>query len=89
MRVVTAFSPARDQERRYVLDRVCEFGGEVVKMMDSGAYFYVCGRAAMAREVLSTDVGCSRRVKGLGEYEIEEWQRAVKRRNRWQEDVWG
>lgn len=88
LRTVTAFSRASDQERRYVPDRICEFGGEVVEMMDSGAFFYVCGRAAMAREVLSTVVGCLRRVEGLGEDEIEEWQRAVKRRNRWQEDVW-
>lgn len=88
LRVVTAFSRANSQ-KRYVQDRVGEEGEDVVGMMDAGAYFYVCGKAAMAREVQGAVVGCLRRVKGWGDGEIEEWQRAVKRRNRWQEDVWG
>lgn len=92
LRVVTAFSRVNEthgQTRGYIQDRVGEFGGEVVSMLDSGAYFYVCGRAAMAREVQETVMDCLRRVKGFGDGEIEEWRRALKRRNRWQEDVWG
>lgn len=91
LRVVAAFSrvDSQGQEPKYVQDCVREEGEGVVGMMEAGAYFYVCGRAAMAREVQGAVAGCLRRVKGWEDGEIEEWQRAVKRRNRWQEDVWG
>ena len=39
-------------------DRVSELGDEVVKLIEEGGSFYVCGRAGMAREVEKA-VGCA------------------------------
>ncbi|GAD94751.1 hypothetical protein PVAR5_3380 [Paecilomyces variotii No. 5] len=49
--IVTAFSRLRGEPRRYVQDRIIESSKDVVKLLDDGGNFYICGRAAMAREV--------------------------------------
>ncbi|KAJ9292766.1 hypothetical protein DTO271G3_8465 [Paecilomyces variotii] len=49
--IVTAFSRLRSEPRRYVQDRIVESGQDVVRLLDEGANFYICGKAAMAREV--------------------------------------
>lgn len=89
LQVFTAFSRVSPQERKYVQDRVSEHGEDILRLMDNGAYFYICGRAAMARKVQGAVAGSLKKIKNWGDLEIEEWQREVKRRNRWQEDVWG
>ncbi|CAI7581391.1 unnamed protein product [Penicillium pancosmium] len=89
LRVVTAFSRQEGTPRRYVQDRVSEFGDDVVKLIDEGGSFYVCGRAGMAREVEKAVGETMRKVKGWSEDEVNNWSKAVKRKNKWQEDVWG
>ncbi|KAH8425615.1 NADPH cytochrome P450 oxidoreductase family protein [Aspergillus melleus] len=89
LRVVTAFSRIGG-EKCYVQDRVRENGNEVVRLMDEGANFYICGRAGMAREVDEVVGGVMRTAKGWEDEElVNEWRRGIKRRNKWQEDVWG
>ncbi|CZR67340.1 related to NADPH-cytochrome P450 reductase (CprA) [Phialocephala subalpina] len=87
--VVTAFS--RTEERKvYVQDRVEERDEEVVRLLlEQNAYFYICGSAAMARDVTTRLGQCLRRRKGWGEAELREWSESMKKAHRWQEDVWG
>ncbi|KAJ5902934.1 hypothetical protein N7495_003462 [Penicillium taxi] len=88
-RLVTAFSREKDLPRRYVQDRVAELGDDVVKLLDEGASFYICGRAGMAREVEKTVGATIKERMGWSDSEVNDWSKAIKRRNKWQEDVWG
>ncbi|KAJ5778075.1 hypothetical protein N7520_001321 [Penicillium odoratum] len=87
LRVVTAFS--RQTPRRYVQDRVSELGADVVQFIDDGASFYICGRAGMAREVEKVVGASMQEAKGWSGDEASNWSKAVKKKNKWQEDVWG
>lgn len=89
LRLVTAFSRLEGSPRQYVQDRVTELGCEVVRLIDEGASFYVCGRAGMAREVEKAVCATMRMAKGWTEDEVNGWSQAVKKKNKWQEDVWG
>jgi NADPH-ferrihemoprotein reductase len=89
LRLVAAFSRLEGTPRQYVQDRVSEFGEEVVKLIDEGASFYVCGRAGMAREVEKAVGVTMQKTKRWSEEEVNNWSKAVKKKNKWQEDVWG
>ena len=91
LRIVTAFSRYQHagEPRRYVQDRVEEYSGDVVQLLDQGANLYICGRAGMAREVEKVVSQEMRKAKGWAEDETNEWTKAIKRKNKWQEDVWG
>ena len=89
LRLVTAFSRQEGTPRRYVQDRVSELGEDVVKLITEGASFYVCGRAAMAREVEKVVGATMQKANGWTEDEVNSWYKAVKKKNKWQEDVWG
>ncbi|KAJ5762286.1 uncharacterized protein N7511_005668 [Penicillium nucicola] len=89
LRVVTAFSRLEGSPRKYVQDRVAELGMDVVKLLDEGGNFYVCGRAGMAREVEKAVGVTMRAVKGWSDDEVNNWSKTIKKKNKWQEDVWG
>ncbi|KAJ6084094.1 hypothetical protein N7486_010894 [Penicillium sp. IBT 16267x] len=89
LRLVAAFSRHEGTPRQYVQDRVSEFGEDVVKLIDEGASFYICGRAGMAREVEKAVGVTMQKTKGWSEDEVNNWSKAVKKKNKWQEDVWG
>lgn len=89
LHVVTAFSREEGTPRKYVQDRVSEFGDDVVKLIDEGGSFYVCGRAGMAREVEKAVGIIMRKAKVWSEDEVNNWIKAVKKKYKWQEDVWG
>ncbi|KAF9886141.1 hypothetical protein FE257_011966 [Aspergillus nanangensis] len=90
LRVVMAFSREDAMPRRYVQDRIGETGDAVVRLLEEeGANLYICGRAAMAREVEKAVGVEMQRVKGWSEEQVGEWRKGIKRRNKWQEDVWG
>jgi NADPH-ferrihemoprotein reductase len=89
LRIVTAFSRLQGSPRQYVQDRVAELGEDVVKLIDEGGNFYVCGRAGMAREVERAVAGSMRAMKAWSEDEVNSWSKAIKKKNKWQEDVWG
>lgn len=88
LRLVTAFSSLDGTPRQYVQDMVLEFGDEMVRLLDEGGSFYVCGRAGMAREVERAVGMTLRKVKGWTGDEMNDWSRAVKK-NKWQEEAWG
>jgi NADPH-ferrihemoprotein reductase len=89
LKIVTAFSRLDGSPRQYVQDRVAEFGEDVVKLLDEGGNFYVCGRAGMAREVEKAVGFTMKGVKGWNDDEVNNWSKAIKKKNKWQEDVWG
>ncbi|KAJ5679330.1 hypothetical protein N7462_007574 [Penicillium macrosclerotiorum] len=89
LHLVTAFSRQQGSPRRYVQDRVAELGEEVVRLIDEGGSFYVCGRAGMAREVEKAVGATMQKAKGWTSDEVNGWSKAVKKKNKWQEDVWG
>ena len=70
-------------------DRVEEYSGDVVKLLDQGANLYICGRAGMAREVEKVVSQEMQKAKGWADDETNEWTKAIKKKNKWQEDVWG
>jgi NADPH-ferrihemoprotein reductase len=88
--VVTAFSRETGKAKKYVQDRVEERAEEVVRMLvEENAYFYICGSAAMARDVKSRVEGLLGKRMGWGEEGVREWSEGLRRGKRWQEDVWG
>jgi NADPH-ferrihemoprotein reductase len=89
MRVITGFSRVEGQPRTYVQDRVQENGEDVVRLLDAGASFYICGRANMAREVGQRVGDVVRKIRGCGDSEVKEWSEGLKRKGKWSEDVWG
>jgi NADPH-ferrihemoprotein reductase len=88
LRVITAFSRVSGQ-KVYVQDRIAEHAPEVIRLIDEGANVYICGRAGMAREVEKSVGEAMRAARGWSEAELNEWSKAIKRKNKWQEDVWG
>jgi NADPH-ferrihemoprotein reductase len=89
LRVVTAFSRLEGTPRQYVQDRIAELGDDVTRLIDEGGNFYVCGRAGMAREVEKVVGKTMKGVKGWSEDEVNAWSKTIKKKNKWQEDVWG
>ena len=73
----------------YVQDRIREQAHNVMQLLEDGANLYICGRAAMAREVGRVVADCMGKSKGWNEEEIREWSESLRRRGTWQEDVWG
>lgn len=87
--VVTAFSRA-SEKKSYVQDRVEEKDEEVARLLlEENAYFYICGSAAMARDVAARLGVCLRKRHGWSETELREWSEGMRKAHRWQEDVWG
>ena len=58
-------------------------------LLEENAYFYICGSAAMARDVALRLGECLRRGKGWSESDLIEWSEGMRKSHRWQEDVWG
>ena len=82
--IIVAYS--RAAEKVYVQEKVRQHSEEVAKMIESGANVYICGSAAMAREVEVVLVDCLHSFKGN---EAEEYLRMnLKKNRRLQEDVW-
>jgi NADPH-ferrihemoprotein reductase len=87
--IVTAFSRAT-QKKCYVQDRVEEKDEEVIRLLLEGnAYLYICGSAAMARDVAARLGACLMKRRGWSETELREWSEGMRKTHRWQEDVWG
>jgi NADPH-ferrihemoprotein reductase len=87
--LVTAFSRPEEGCKAYVQDRVRENADEICDLMtNQDTYFYICGSAAMAREV-SDVVGlelCKR--QQWDEEQLKSFADRQKRSKRWQQDVW-
>ncbi|KAF2721432.1 hypothetical protein K431DRAFT_268481 [Polychaeton citri CBS 116435] len=88
--IITAFSRPDQGQKRYVQDCVREHSDDVCNLIQTyNAYFYICGSAAMAREV-SNIVGAELGSReGWDESELKMFGDRQKKQNRWQQDVWG
>jgi NADPH-ferrihemoprotein reductase len=64
-------------------------GSEVLRLLDNGASFYICGRTQMAREVTKAVMALLRSKRGQSEEDAWEEVEGMKRRGKWREDVWG
>lgn len=79
--------------RGYVQDAVeRDVDGVIHMLAEDGASVYICGGAAMGREVGQRIARGYERVKGLGGDESTgagaEWVASIKRKGKWKEDVW-
>jgi NADPH-ferrihemoprotein reductase len=88
--MVTAFSRPDDGLKMYVQDRVAEHSQELTELLvDCDANFYICGSAAMARDVSrAVGVALSDGQK-WNEGEVQSFMERQKKSRRWQQDVWG
>jgi NADPH-ferrihemoprotein reductase len=89
LHIVTAFSRLNGEPRTYVQERVAEQAGRLLDMLDKGANMYICGKAAMAREVDMKLEDAIRAEKNLNDAQVKDWADALKRRGKWRADVWG
>lgn len=90
-RLVMAFSrPDEECEKAYVQHRVAEHAETVCKLLvDDNANLYICGSAAMARDVSNT---ISQELCGRFQWTEEDCRGFAdkqKKFRRWQQDVWG
>lgn len=89
LRIVTAFSRMSAGSKVYVQHKIAENGDEITRMLESGAYLYICGRSSMAREVGIAVRSTWHDHGDKDRPDAEEWVNSLKRTHRWQEDVWG
>lgn len=90
LKIVTAFSRLVDGEKVYVQDRVRENGKLFSRMLlGDGANLYICGRASMAREVGKRIGEIIGEEQHWNEADVKDWSEGMKRKRKWQEDVWG
>jgi NADPH-ferrihemoprotein reductase len=89
LQIITAFSRMDGEPRTYVQERVAEQAGRLLDMLDAGANMYICGKAAMAREVDMKLEDAVRAKKDLNDAQVKDWADALKRRGKWRADVWG
>ncbi|RDL31907.1 uncharacterized protein BP5553_09309 [Venustampulla echinocandica] len=88
--IVRAFSRAPEETKCYVQHRVKENVEQVADLIkDSGANIYICGSAAMGREVSAIIRIALAQACGWSDSELEEWSRKAKAQSKWQEDLWG
>lgn len=89
--MTTAFSrPDNREDKRYVQDCVAHDAETVCNLLvDSNAYFYICGSAAMARDVTDAVAKIVMSRQGWSEAQMKEFTDRQKRQKRWMQDVWG
>lgn len=86
--MVTAFS-RQTSKKVYVQDKLLENASAITRLIDEGAYIYVCGDASrMARDVQSTLQKIISNARGISDEKGIELIRSFKVQNRYQEDVW-
>jgi NADPH-ferrihemoprotein reductase len=89
LHIVTAFS-RYEGKKVYVQERILEDRERIFGMLTEGnANLYICGSAAMAREVINTISDIIKEENGWTNGEIEAWSETKKKTRKFQEDVWG
>jgi NADPH-ferrihemoprotein reductase len=89
LKIVTAFSRAEGEPKKYVQDRVEEEKRQVCDLLQDGASIYFCGRAAMAREAGNVVEESMKTQNHWTDEEARSWVELAKKGNKWLEDVWG
>lgn len=87
--LTTAFS--RDGlQKRYVQDAILDDAEAICRLLiDENAYFYICGSAAMARDVSSAIAKIMMARQDWSEDQMKGFADRQKRHKRWFQDVWG
>lgn len=87
----TAFSRDADNEKIYIQDRVRENMQEVMNLLEgsSRCYVYICGSAAMARDVVRTLTVMKMVYSDVDEQQATSWLKQMHHSNQLLEDVWG
>jgi NADPH-ferrihemoprotein reductase len=87
----TAFSREENKPKMHVQDRLEEHADEVLSLLrdEDRSSIYVCGSAAMAKDVRATLASMWTHQNGGGEREGDEWLRELQRTFRLHRDVWG
>ncbi|CAN3356823.1 NADPH--cytochrome P450 reductase [Diutina catenulata] len=89
LQVYTAFSRDDPSNKVYVQDRLLEQAETINKLLEDGAFIYVCGDASkMARDVQSTLGKIISNQRSISEEKGAELISSYKVQNRYQEDVW-
>lgn len=84
-----AFSREDKLRKVYVQDKIASRSKEINKLLEDGAFIYVCGDASrMARDVQATFVKLISEERGLLTERATELVRSLKVQNKYQEDVW-
>jgi sulfite reductase alpha subunit-like flavoprotein len=76
-------------ERVYVQDRIIEHGALVWKLVQEGAYVYVCGSQAMRDGVRAAFVATFAEQGAVAPSEAEAYLLAMENQTRYRPDVWG
>jgi NADPH-ferrihemoprotein reductase len=96
MEIITAFSREKrkmergKEKRLYVQDRMVERFEEIKElMMKQNGCLYICGSAGMGRDVVESLASCFMKETGWNKAQFREWNRQLKMKRKWFEDVWG
>lgn len=87
--IVTAFS-RHGGKKVYVQERILEDNERILGILiEANTNLYICGSAAMAREVNGTISSIIQDAKGWTDEEVRTWNETKKKTRKFQEDVWG
>lgn len=89
--ITTAFSrPDSGEPKQYVQDCVQQDAETLCRLLvDENAYMYICGSAAMARDVSATISKMLMHSRSWTDEEMAGFADRQKRQRRWLQDVWG
>ncbi|KAF4451101.1 NADPH-ferrihemoprotein reductase [Fusarium austroafricanum] len=87
--IITAFSRADGQAKKYVQDKIEERKKDVCDLLQHSASIYFCGRASMAREAGNVVEESMKMQNNWTDAETRCWVESEKKGNKWLEDVWG
>lgn len=88
----TAFSRPSEpfEPKQYVQHRMLQESVDVGRLLvDGNAYFYVCGSAAMARDVSNSVNEILAATQRWSATQVEDFVSRQRRQKRWLQDVWG
>ncbi|KAJ4248807.1 hypothetical protein NW762_012645 [Fusarium torreyae] len=87
----TAFSREDENKKVYIQDRLVENADEVMDLLEGGVrcHVYVCGSAAMARDVLGALRNMKMAYSRADEQQAAAWIKQLRQSKRLLEDVWG
>lgn len=84
-----AFSRQDPTKKVYVQDKILARSEQINKLLEDGAFIYVCGDASkMARDVQGTLTKILAKERNISSERAAELIRSFKTQNRYQEDVW-
>ncbi|KAH0835082.1 hypothetical protein AYO21_09735 [Fonsecaea monophora] len=87
-RMITAFSRQTPSKKVYVQDKIRQFGAEISSLLSKDAHFYVCGDAAMAKDVSSLLEQIISERRAVPPAEAAAVVKQMRAANQYQEDAW-